>query len=174
MDRNRRYAAVSHVSLDGTEPKKLVFTFKKQRREDFPDLLRLLEEDGAGDADASLRENFRAAVRLRREGVRRRRPHARLRSSASATSPRLLRLPRVLARISSDGQGQDPLQDQVVAGSHACRRARPSRRDREGNARRRRGRQKRRPRDGRCRPRAGARDRRGGSGETATTAAART
>jgi hypothetical protein len=61
LDADELYAPVRHVSR-GTEPKRLVLTFKTQRREDFPDLLRLLEEDGAGDADASLRENFRAAV----------------------------------------------------------------------------------------------------------------
>ena len=55
MDSDKRYAPVRHVSR-GTEPKKLVLTFKKQRREDFQDLLRLLADDG--DATAS----FRAAV----------------------------------------------------------------------------------------------------------------
>ena len=55
LDADELYAPVRHVSR-GMEPKKLVLTFKKQRREDFPDLLRLLADDS--DAAAS----FRAAV----------------------------------------------------------------------------------------------------------------
>ena len=42
-----------------------MLTFKEERSTtEFPGLLRLLEEDGAGDADASLRENFRAPRRF--------------------------------------------------------------------------------------------------------------
>jgi len=61
LDQDRSNAHVSHVAQE-PEPRRLVLTVKRQRRDEFPGLLRLLEEDGAGDEDASLRENFRAAV----------------------------------------------------------------------------------------------------------------
>ena len=65
MDSDKLYAPVRHRRAGvsrGTGPKKLVLTFKKQRREDFPDLLRLLADNSAGDADPSFREQFCAAV----------------------------------------------------------------------------------------------------------------
>ena len=65
LDGDPRFAKIRHVSHGKAEPKCLVLTFKEERSTtEFPGLLRLLEEDGAGDADASLRENFRAAVRF--------------------------------------------------------------------------------------------------------------
>ena len=58
--------------------------------EDFPDLLRLL----ADDSNAAVASEFRAAVRFAERASVGDDLKLRLRSSASATSPRLLRLPQ--------------------------------------------------------------------------------
>ena len=62
IDGDPRFAKIGHRSLGKVEPKRLVLTKEERSTTEFPGLLRLLKKDGAGDGDASLREQFCAAV----------------------------------------------------------------------------------------------------------------
>ena len=62
IDGDPRFAKIGHYSLGKAEPKRLVLTKEERSTTEFPGLLRLLKKDGAGDGDASLREQFCAAV----------------------------------------------------------------------------------------------------------------